>query len=139
MSSEQANQGVNDLTVARLADAVRAGDLPGVRTMLEAEVEAYLPTHRDARDPDGHALVVRNGKSRLRTLTTSLGDIGIRAPRVDDRRTDAAGRRAKFVSRVLSRMRNPARPVLCGRRRVTVVPTATVACSAALSGPRSRG
>lgn len=69
--------------------------------VLEAEVAAYLLSHRDARDADGHALVVRNGKSRLRKITTSLGDIEMRAPRVHDRRTDAAGRREKFVSRVL--------------------------------------
>jgi putative transposase len=69
--------------------------------VLEVEVEAYLLKHRDARDPDGHALVVRNGKSRLRKLRTSLGEITIRAPRVHDRRINAAGRREKFVSRVL--------------------------------------
>jgi putative transposase len=72
-----------------------------IEQVLEAEVEAYLLRHRDARDRDGHALVVRNGKSRRRKLTTSLGKIVIRAPRVHDRRTDADGRREKFISRVL--------------------------------------
>lgn len=72
-----------------------------IEQVLEAEAEAYLLRHRDARDADGHALVVRNGKSRLRNLTTSLGKIGIRAPRMHDRRPDGDGRREKFVSRVL--------------------------------------
>jgi transposase-like protein len=72
-----------------------------IEQVLEAEVEAYLLRHRDARDVGGYALVVRNGKSRLRKLATSLGIIVIRAPRVHDRRTDAAGHREKFVSRVL--------------------------------------
>src|SRR5687767_5793636 len=72
-----------------------------IEQVLEAEVEAYLLRHRDARDGDGHALVVRNGKSRLRKLRTPLGKLSIRAPRVHDRRTDASGRHEKFVSRVL--------------------------------------
>jgi putative transposase len=72
-----------------------------IEQVLEAEVEAYLLKHRDVRDVEGHALVVRNGKSRRRTLATSLGNIGIRAPRVHDRRTGADGRRERFVSRVL--------------------------------------
>jgi len=72
-----------------------------IEQVLEAEVEAYLLKHRDARDADGHALVVRNGKSRVRQLTTSLGRISIRAPRVHDRRADAGGGREKFASHVL--------------------------------------
>jgi hypothetical protein len=35
---------------------------------LETEVAAYLEAHATERDSDGHALVVRNGKSRTRTL-----------------------------------------------------------------------
>jgi hypothetical protein len=38
----------------------------GARRMivaLEAEVAAYLEAHRNERDDEGHALVVRNGKA----------------------------------------------------------------------------
>ena len=42
----------------------------GARRMLvmalEADVAAYLEAHRDERDAEGHALVVRNGKRRTR-------------------------------------------------------------------------
>jgi hypothetical protein len=31
---------------------------------LEAAVATYLEAHRDERDAEGHALVVRNGKGR---------------------------------------------------------------------------
>jgi len=84
--------------------------------VLEVEAEAYLLTHRDARDADGHALVVRNGKSRLRNLKTSLGRISIRAPRIHDRRTDAAGRRQKFASRVLPAYAR------CGPKTIELLP-----------------
>jgi hypothetical protein len=36
---------------------------------LETEVAAYLESHRDECDDDGHALVVRNGKERTRRVT----------------------------------------------------------------------
>ena len=45
------------------------------------------------RDADGHALVVRNGKSRTRKVTLGAGTIAVSAPRVNDRRVDdRAGR-----------------------------------------------
>jgi len=51
MSPEQANPDVNGVTVARLADAVRAGDLPGVRTMLEARPDLV---HMDMASNNEH-------------------------------------------------------------------------------------
>ena len=72
----------------------------GARRMLvmalEAEVAAYLEAHRDERDAEGHALVVRNGKGRTRKVTVGSGTIPVRAPRVNDRRmvSDADSRAA---------------------------------------------
>jgi hypothetical protein len=43
---------------------------------LETEVAAYLETHREERDDDGHALVVRNGKGR----TQSVRESGVHLP-----------------------------------------------------------
>lgn len=53
---------------------------------LEAEVAEYIDRHRDQRDENGHALVVRNGKAGQRRLATGAGVLEIRAPRVNDRR-----------------------------------------------------
>jgi hypothetical protein len=55
---------------------------------LETEVAAYLEAHRDERDADGLALVVRNGKGRTRKVTVGSGTIAVSAPRVHNRRTD---------------------------------------------------
>src|SRR5438034_11547084 len=67
----------------------------GARRMLvaalETEVAAYLEEHRDERDGEGHALVVRNGKERTRKVTVGAGTIPVSAPRVNDRRTDQDG------------------------------------------------
>jgi len=68
---------------------------------LETEVAAYLEAHRDERDDDGHALVVRNGKGRTRKVTVGAGTIPVSAPRVNDRRTDQDGERRRFTSRIL--------------------------------------
>ncbi len=71
-----------------------------LRHALEVEVAAYLERHQ-ARDERGHALVVRNGKARTRKVTCGAGTLAVEAPRVNDRRVDAQGRRQRFTSRVL--------------------------------------
>jgi Transposase, Mutator family len=68
---------------------------------LETEVAAYLETHRDERDGEGRALVVRNGKGRTRKVTVGAGTIPVSAFRVNDRRTDQDGERHRFTSRIL--------------------------------------
>jgi putative transposase len=77
----------------------------GARRMLvkalETEVATYLSAAADERDENGHALVVRNGKSRGRKVTVGSGTIGVRAPRVNDRRVDERGERRRFSSEIL--------------------------------------
>ena len=68
---------------------------------LEAEVAAYLEAHRDERDAEGHALVVRNGKGRTRKVMVGSGTIPVSAPRVNDQRIDRDGERRRFTSRIL--------------------------------------
>jgi len=79
-----------------LDELVRAGAQRMLKVALEAEVEAYIEQHTRERDEKGHALVVRNGKSRERTIQTGAGSLPITAPRVYDRRP---GRR--FTSKIL--------------------------------------
>jgi hypothetical protein len=47
-----------------LDEIAREGARRMLVAALETEVAAYLEAHRDERDADGHALVVRNGKGR---------------------------------------------------------------------------
>ncbi|GAC1620691.1 MAG: IS256 family transposase [Candidatus Elarobacter sp.] len=69
---------------------------------LEAEADAYIEALADQVDEDGKRLVVRNGHARPRTITTGAGRIDIRAPRVDDGRTDVeTGERFQFKSQVV--------------------------------------
>ena len=76
----------------------------GARRMIEAalqlEVEEYVNRHRSERDPAGHAVVVRNGTARPRSVTTGVGPIPVAAPRVNDRRM-VDGQRQRFTSAIL--------------------------------------
>lgn len=65
---------------------------------LDAEVENYINQHKDVRDGEGRRLVVRNGRSVLRTIQTGLGNIEVEAPRVNDRREGE-----RFSSQILPR------------------------------------
>src|SRR5512132_717356 len=81
---------------------VREGARRMLAAALEAEVEDYLAGHAAERDEGGRRLVVRNGHAREREVTTAAGAIPVRAPRVDDRRTDPqTGQRARFRSVIL--------------------------------------
>jgi transposase-like protein len=81
-------------------DLAREGARRMLVQALELEVAAYLERYPE-RDAGGHALVVRNGKARPRTVTCGAGTLTVAAPRVNDRRVDAQGQRQRFTSRIL--------------------------------------
>lgn len=69
---------------------------------LEAERDDYIARHSAERDSRGHALVVGNGHARPREIAAGAGALGVRAPRVDDRRIDVeTGLRYQFKSLIL--------------------------------------
>ncbi|MFM9700150.1 IS256 family transposase [Streptomyces europaeiscabiei] len=75
---------------------------PRSAAALEAEVEAYIAELISERDEQGHRLVVRNGHHQPRKVTTASGVIEVKAPRVNDKRMDAAtGERKRFSSAIL--------------------------------------
>ncbi|MEN8185299.1 MAG: IS256 family transposase [Myxococcota bacterium] len=79
-----------------LDEIARQGAQRMLATALEAEVAAYLATHRGDRDERGHRRVVRNGKARPRRVTIGSGTLEVQAPRVNDRREGE-----RFSSRIL--------------------------------------
>jgi Transposase, Mutator family len=93
VASEQAEQDALKLDLDAL---VREGARRMLLTALKAEVDEYGGQHAGKRDEAGHALVVRNGVSEPRTVTTTAGELEVQAPRVNDRRD---GRR--FTSAIL--------------------------------------
>jgi hypothetical protein len=80
-----------------LDELAREGARRMIAAALEAEVAGYVETLGHHRDENGHALVVRNGRSHHeRTVQMGAGSIKIRAPRVNDRRPDRT-----FSSKIL--------------------------------------
>lgn len=85
-----------------LDDLAREGARRMIATALEVEVEEYVASFAEELDEDGKRLVVRNGRARERRLTVGSGTVGIRAPRVNDRRIEEeSGERKKFASKIL--------------------------------------
>ncbi|MEU3220965.1 hypothetical protein [Streptomyces sp. NPDC006971] len=69
---------------------------------LEAEANQYIAELVAERDERGHRLVVRNGHHRPRTVATAARPVEVTAPRVNDKRVDAAtGERMRFSSKIL--------------------------------------
>jgi len=69
-----------------LDELAREGACRLIAEALRWEVDEYVAKLRHRRDERGHALVVRNGSARERTVQLGVGPVKIRAPRVNDRR-----------------------------------------------------
>ena len=100
---EDAEANDNDTAGGSLLDEiVRDGARQMLAAALQAEVAAYVEAHGDQVDEAGHRLVVRNGHHQAREVTTAAGAVPVRAPRVNDKRTnETTGERRRFASAIL--------------------------------------
>jgi transposase-like protein len=53
---------------------------------MELEVAEFVEKHKEKTGEDGHRLVVRNGYMEEREIITGIGPVGIKQPRIDDRK-----------------------------------------------------
>lgn len=85
-----------------LDEICREGARRMLAAALELEVDEYISGLVDQVDERGRRLVTRNGHARPRTVSTAAGPIEIRAPRVNEKRTDpATGERVRFKSSIV--------------------------------------
>ena len=85
-----------------LDEIVREAATQMFAVALQAEVSAYIDAHAEEVDENGHRVVVRNGHHNEREVITAAGPVPVRAPRVNDKRTDpATGERKRFASAIL--------------------------------------
>src|SRR4051795_11959504 len=85
-----------------LDEIVRDGARKMLAAALQAEVAAYIEAHRDEVDEHGRRLVVRNGSHAERQVITAAGAVPVRAPRINDKRSDeVTGERKRFSSAIL--------------------------------------
>jgi putative transposase len=83
-----------------LDELAREGARVMIAHALRIEADDYVQRHSAEREPDGRALVVRNGTARPRTVTVGSGTVAVKAPRVNDKR-EVDGERQRFTSRIL--------------------------------------
>jgi transposase-like protein len=82
-----------------LTDLLRQGAQKMLAEAINAEVADWIEARRSCLDDQGHQQVVRNGYLPKRTITSGIGSIEVRQPRVHDRRPE--GEREKFSSAIL--------------------------------------
>ena len=80
----------NEASGSVLDEIVREAARQMLAVALQAEVSAYIDAHAEEVDENGHRLVVRNGHHNEREVITAAGPVPVRAPRVNDKRTDPA-------------------------------------------------
>jgi len=98
------DQGRDEQVAITLDDLAREGARRMIATALEAEVGEYVGSFVEQLDEQGHRLVRRNGRGKERRVTVGSGTVGLRAPRVDDRRVDEqTGERVRYSSQILPR------------------------------------
>ena len=82
-----------------LSEVLRQGAEKLLAQAIEAEVADWIESHAHLRDEAGHRHVVRNGSLPARTITTGVGPVEVKQPRVHDRRYP--DEREKFTSAIL--------------------------------------
>lgn len=70
-----------------LTEILRAGAQKMLAAAIEQEVTSYLAERSGLLDEDGHRLVVRNGFLPEREITTGIGKVPVKQPRVRDKRS----------------------------------------------------
>jgi len=82
-----------------LTGILRRGARKLLADAIETEVTEWIDAHATVRDATGRRQVVRNGHLPARNITTGLGPVEVRQPRVRDRRPGADVER--FSSKIL--------------------------------------
>ena len=82
-----------------LTAIARAGAQKMLADMIQQEVEEWLAQRAHLRDEQGRRQVVRNGYLPEREITTGVGPVTVRQPRVRDRRP--ADQAEPFTSKIL--------------------------------------
>lgn len=82
-----------------LTGILRDGAQRMLAAAIDAEVSDWIDNHAHLKDGNGYRQIVRNGYLPERNITTGLGDMQVRQPRVHDRRP--AGEKEKFTSTIL--------------------------------------
>jgi putative transposase len=82
---------------------VRDGARKMLQLALENEVEKFIQKHSNLRDESGKKVVTKNGYMPERNITTGMGPLFIKQPRIDDRSLMEYCSNERFTSNILPR------------------------------------
>jgi len=82
-----------------MTEILRKGAQRMLSQAIQEEVDEWIDQRAELRDAAGRHQVVRNGHLPRRTITTGIGQVDVRQPRVRDRRP--ADEAEKFTSKIL--------------------------------------
>ena len=68
-----------------LSELVRQGARQIIAQAVDAELSEFLEQYREVQDASGRQGVVRNGYLPERTITTGIGEVSVKVPKVRDR------------------------------------------------------
>lgn len=68
-----------------LSELVRQGARQIIAQAVDAELSEFLEQYREVQDASGRQGVVRNGYLPERTMTTGIGEVSVKVPKVRDR------------------------------------------------------
>ena len=88
-----------------LSDLVRAGARRIIAQAVEAELNAFLKAHMDARDAVGRRAVVRNGYQPERQVLTGVGPVTVRVPKTRGRGGEGRCFRSQLLPPYLKKTR----------------------------------
>ena len=69
-----------------LTDFIRATARSAIQEGVEAEIKEFMESFKDLTLENGKQQVVRNGYNPERNLTTSIGNLNVKMPKVRDRK-----------------------------------------------------
>jgi hypothetical protein len=82
-----------------LTDILRTGARDLIQQAVEGELSALLEAHSEDYNEDGRARLVRHGHLPEREVTTGIGTVSVKVPRVRDRGEGAE--KIRFRSTIL--------------------------------------
>jgi len=85
-----------------LEELAREGAKEMLARAMELEVAEFVEKHKEKTGEDGYRLVVRNGYMEEREIITGIGPVGIKQPRIDDRKLVELEEQ-RFSSQILPR------------------------------------
>ena len=98
---ESLTQPEDDFLRSDLDRVIRSGAIEMLTKVIEAEVADFVSSYANVVDENGRRQVVRNGYKPKRKVSTAVGTVDVKQPRVRDLRGQDHPESVRFTSKIL--------------------------------------